>query len=598
MEKGSIMENIRRGLKQRHRPGVKDDFIEAFYTLFEEYRDVYRMREWPRLNECERIYQGDHWHDVAMNPEDPREPRPTTPVVFSTIENIRADMTDEYPEAVIKPEDAGSELVAKILTEVIAQTLEAGDYDREYDSITHDLLVGGWAAQESGWDQSMNNGMGGGYLRHVSNKNIMVDPYCSDLQNGRAVFKFDRLPKDWFRQHYPEAFPKMEDDTALFDQYHGDFESTTRPTGTDHLFLIEAWFRVFDPKTNRYAVHMVQAAGGCILANSFEIKPDGYYAHGMYPFVITPLFEMKGTPLGLGIVDMFKSAQQYSDKIDQIILKNALTAGHNRIFYQEGLVDAEDLKDYSKEVVQVQGPPQAVMAWQQDRPLPSHILAYMQQKLQTIKEESGSNDFSRGNVSAGVTAASAITALQEMSSKRSRMEARRIHYGFKQAIRQLIEVIREFDRFPRQVIVTIGGEPTPVIVSHEMYRQMDGGALLPIEFRVSIKAVRETKFTKLSNNQLILEFCSMFQGQMDPVILMEAMDFEGQEIVLEKMRVAQAQGIAALQQQLAEAGAAAEEAQTENAQLKQALAAAQTAITGRVPEALPTDIQNAGNGVF
>ena len=245
------------------------------------------------------------------------------------------------------------------------------------------------------------------------------------------------------------------------------------------------------------------------------------------------------------------------------------------------------------------------MSWQQDRPLPSHILAYMQQKLQTIKEESGSNDFSRGNVSAGVTAASAITALQEMSSKRSRMEARRVHYGFKQAVRQMLEVIREFDIFPRQVVITVGGEPQALIVNREMYRQMDGGVLLPIEFRVSIKPVRETKFTKLSNNQMILEFCSMFQGQMDPVILMEAMDFEGQEIVLEKMRFAQGRGIAALQQQLAEISAVAEEAKTENTQLKEALAAAQTAIAGGktpIPETLPPDtqgLQSAGNtGVF
>lgn len=596
----NAMENIRKGLKQRHRPGTKDHFIEAVYDLFAEFRDAYRRREWPRLDQCERMYQGDHWHDVAQR--EPNEPRPTTPVIFSTIENIRADLTDEFPEAVIKPEDAASELMSKVLTEVVAQTLEAGDYDQEYDALTHDLLVGGWMVQESGWDGTLNNGLGGAYLRHVSNKNILFDPYCVDIQDGRAVFKFDRLPKDWFQQHYPEAFPHMEEDTATLDQYHGDFESTTAPMGTDYFILIEAWFRVFDPSTNRNGVHMVKLAGNCVLENSYEIKPEGYYAHGLYPFTITPLYEQKGTPLGLGVVDMFQSAQQYSDKIDQIILKNALTAGHNRIFYQEGSVDGDDLKDYSKEVIPVQAAPQAVMAWQQDRPLPSHILAYMQQKLQTIKEESGSNDFSRGNVSSGVTAASAITALQEMSSKRSRMEARRVHYGFKQAVRQMLEVIREFDILPRQVVITVGGEPVPLVVSSGMYRELDGGARLPIEFKVSIKPVRETRFTKLSNNQMILEFCSMFQGQMDPAILMEAMDFEGQEVVLEKMRVAQGQGMAALQQQLAQVTEAYQVTQQENMEMQEAITALQEALgAGSEEEPTPeeTGLQSAGTpGVF
>ena len=595
----STMEKIRKGLKQRH-PRPKDEFVEAVYSLYKEFRDAYSKQEWPRLDACERMYQGDHWHDVQEREQN--EPRPTTPVIFSTIENIRADLTDEFPEAVIRPEDSSNQLIAKVLTEVVAQNLEACDFDKEYDAMTHDLLVGGWTAQETGWDSVANGGFGGAYLRHVSNKSILFDPNCKDIQDGRAVFKFDILPKDWFAQRYPDIYSKMEDDDAV-SEGHDSYNDPVQPDEKENFTLIEAWFRVFNPERSRYDVHMVKLAGGCVLENSYEIKPSGYYAHGQYPFVVTPLFERKGSPLGLGIVDMFKNVQQYSDKIDQIILKNALTAGHNRIFYQNGMVDPEDLKDYSKELLAVEGNPNAVMAWQQDRPLPSHILAYMQQKLQTIKEESGSNDFSRGNVSAGVTAASAITALQEMSSKRSRMEARRVHYGFKQAVRQMIEVEREFDVFPRQVVITVDGEPVPIVVSNEMYKQLSGDVKLPIEFKVKIKPVRETKFTRLSNNQMMLEFAAMFQGQLEPTVIMEPMEFEGKEVVLEKLRAAQGRGMAALQQQLAQAMEQLNMTQEENASLKQALVAAKNAITAepQIPDTLAVDTmqQNAGNpGVF
>ena len=363
------MQSIQEGIMKEHAPGAKDGFSDAVYALFEEFRDAYRQREWPRLDTCERMYKGDHWHDLDRENSDPR---PVTPILFSTIENIRADLTDEYPEAVIKPEDAGDEVMAKVLTKLVAQSLEAMDYEKEYDELTHDLLVGGWMAQEAGWDPELNNGLGGAFLRYVSNKNILFDPYCADIQKGRAVFKFDRLPREWFRQHYPKAYPFMQDDLSLIDPHHGEFDNSVPTQEQDFNVLVEAWFRFFDPATQRHSVHMVKLSGGCVLENSALVKPEGYFLHGLYPFVVTPLYEQKGSPLGLGVVDMFKSAQQYSDKIDQIILKNALTAGHNRFLVMEGSCDMDDLKDYEKEVIATTVPPGSTMQWVQDRPLPSH----------------------------------------------------------------------------------------------------------------------------------------------------------------------------------------------------------------------------------
>ena len=54
--------------------------VQAIYDLFEEYRNAYG-REWERLEKCERMYRGDHWHDV---PEaDHGEPRPVTPIIHT-----------------------------------------------------------------------------------------------------------------------------------------------------------------------------------------------------------------------------------------------------------------------------------------------------------------------------------------------------------------------------------------------------------------------------------------------------------------------------------------------------------------------------------
>lgn len=562
------MKEIYEGLKRKHKPGeVDSSFVDAVYGLFDEFVTHYRP-EWERIKRNELMYRGDHWHDVPV--VDPNEPRPTTPIIQSTIENLRADLTDEFPEAVIRPEDIGDEPLAKVLTEVVAQDLEETDFDAEWDLITHDTLVGGWSVQETGWDAYANYGDGCGFIRHVSNMNFMCDPYCADLQNGRACFKFDRLPAEWFRQHYPKHFEYMVSDLDSVPQGHGDFMNTTRPRDNDYFILIEAWFRYFED--GKYRVHMVKLAGHQVLENSYATKQSGYFAHGKYPFVVTPLYTQKGTQLGLGIPDMYGNAQKYSDKLDQILMTNALIAAKPKLLVQEDMVDIDDLRDYSKAVHEVKGNPQAVAMWHNAPPLPSHMLAYMQYIRQTIKDESGTNDFSRGNVSSGVTAASAITALQEMSSKRSRMEARRLHYGFKQCVRMLLEIEREFDKKERIVSITMAGEPIQLTVDKMFWKQLNRGKKVPIEYNISIKTMRETKFTKLANNELMLQAVNIFGASADPVIIFEGMEFEGKELLLEKLRAAQGKGMLALQQQNAELQEMVEQLTSDNNNYKQALA--------------------------
>ena len=577
-----LMERIEQGIKKKQSPTGDRDFVDAVYDLFDEFKDSY-ITEWERLDGNEKMFRGDHWYDIAV--VDDNEPRPTTPIIQSTIENIRADIMDEYPEAIIKPEDVGDEICAKILTKIVAQDLESTDYEHEYDMLGHDLLVGGWTVQETGWDNTLHNGLGGSFIRHVSNKNFMCDPKCADIQNGRAVFKFDKLPREFFRQRYPKIYPHMQGDAQTIAKEHDEHSNTVKSLDNEYFIMIEAWFRFFDGK--RYNVHMVQVGGGQVLENSYDIKPDGYFAHGQYPFEVTPLFTQKGTPFGYGIVDMFKSSQQYSDKLDQILLINALIASRPKLLVQEDMADIDDLRDYSKSVHAVKGSPDQVAKWHNAPSLPNHMMRYMIEMRQSIKDESGSNDFSRGNTTSGVTAASAITALQEMSAKRSRMESRRLHLGFKKSVRMKLEIDREFLTYKRSVTITLNGESQLITVDRNYLVKSTLGVEVPIEFNVSIKTMRETKFTKLANNELMLQAVNIFGQSADPVIIFEGMEFDGKELLLEKLRAAQGKGMLALQQQLQQAQQIIEQLSQQNQEYGAAVSSMQNALAAE--EYQPTD---------
>lgn len=117
-----------------------------------------------------------------------------------------------------------------------------------------------------------------------------------------------------------------------------------------------------------------------------------------------------------------------------------------------------------------------------------------------------------------------------------------------------LEVERDFAVGERYVEITMNGNRVTLPINDAFYKDVQPGYdKLPIEFRVSVKPMRESRFTKLSNNELILQIMTMYQGNtINPAILMEAMDFEGKDIILEKLKAAQQQSYEQLAGQLAE----------------------------------------------
>ena len=141
---------------------TKRQLAERAMTLFNEFRNAY-AGEWRRQEHNERMYRGEHWYDVPVT--DPNEPRPVTPILQSTIENITADLMDQVPEAVITPENASDVFIARVVEAVVRRNHDAASYPVEYRMLIHDLLVGGYCVQEVGYDGAQNGGLG---TRHGS----------------------------------------------------------------------------------------------------------------------------------------------------------------------------------------------------------------------------------------------------------------------------------------------------------------------------------------------------------------------------------------------------------------------------------------------
>mgnify|MGYP001225733663 CR=1 FL=1 len=516
-------------MKGSYETEAKRQLRERAYGLFREFRGAYAA-EWQRLERCERMYRGEHWYGVPAT--DRNEPRPVTPIIQSTVENVKAELMDRVPEAVIAPESPRDAEVARVIEAIVKQNHDADGYVKEYRKLVHDLLVGGYCVQEVGYDNSLNGGLGGAFIRHVDSRSILFDPLAADAQESRAVFKISLKTREYLNARFPEQAPFLSADA--FGTPDAVEDEILRGDRKDAMLFIEYWWRGYDAETDRSSVHMAQIAGNRVLTDSRDVKPDGYFEHGLYPFVLTSLFVRKGSCLGLGFVDMFETQQRYADKLDQIVLKNALMASHNKLLVTESSgFDAEDLRDWSKEVHR--GESLNGVTWFSTPPLPAYVIGYIESIRESIKQESGANDFSRGMAAGGVTAASAISALQEMSNKRSRMIARMLHESFRDAVRLEIEVEREFNFFTRSVNVTVDKETREYTFESAMLmRRAPGNALLPVEFYISVKAQQETRYTAMSQNELVLRMLQA--GMMRPEQAVELMTFEGKDQLLKQLR--------------------------------------------------------------
>lgn len=512
-------------------PGGKDALVGQAQALFSRfYQQTRTLRE--RFARNERIWEGRQWEQMAMS--GPDEPQPASPVLFSTCESLLADVMDYYPEPVLLGQEPGDTELAADLNEVVRYVMKRRNYRKTYRDKVRNALIKGTSVQEVFWDRSLYGGLGDVNIREWDVRNFFFDPRCEDIQQGRACFKTLKLPRAWFKMRYPELEPQMHRDAHL--RLMPGEESTDE----EEILLLEYWYKTLSAD-NQSHVHMAKIAGGILLEDSRKVCPDGLYAHGLYPFIVEPLFRLSTRPWGLGVMDIFGSLQLLADKLDQIILNNALLSGKLKLLVDKGAdVDMEALTDYSREVVRAGRIDDSAVRWFSALPLNPVVYSHYNGKIQMIKEESGQNQLNRGEGLHNVTAASAIIALQEAGSKRSRLIVQQLYDGFEQIVHMVIELVAQFYTENRRFLVRgSGGDPRVVTFNASRLAGQGAGYGLMrrhFDFDVRIEAQRQTPVEAAYRNELAMQLMQMSGGLITPEMAIEMMDFEGKERVLAQLR--------------------------------------------------------------
>lgn len=435
---GERPNDARRGITN---PIGRDEVAKAEQTL-KEYKEGKENLE-ARIVENELWYKLRHW-EVAGVSKNAGDPQPTSAWLFNCIANKHADAMDNYPEPTVLPREAGDKEDAELLSSILPVVLEQNGYEETYSNMWWYKLKVGTGVTKVFWDASKNNGLGDIDIRRVDILNLFWEPGIDDLQKSRNIFHVDLIDNDLVEQQYPQLKGKLAGsaiDTKkyIYDENIDVSEKTT---------IVDWYYKVTINK--RTILHFCKFCGGEVLyasENDPKYAESGFYDHGKYPFVFDNLFPEEGTPAGFGYVDICKSPQLYIDKLDQVILKHAVMGARPRFFARgDGKINLEEYADWSKDFVSYSGSgdPRDSIFPIEIAPLPEAYMSVRTQKIDELKETSGNRDFSQGGTASGVTAASAIAALQEAGSKLSRDMIKSSYRAFAQINYLCLELIRQF----------------------------------------------------------------------------------------------------------------------------------------------------------
>ena len=500
-----------------------------------------------RIVENEQWYKLRHWNEIR---DKQNEVQPTSAWLLNAILNKHADALDNMPGPTILPREAADEEEAKILTSIVPVILKRNKFEKTYDDVSLYKIKNGTGVYGVMWDKERENGLGDIAVTRIDLLNLFWEPGVMDIQRSPHLFNVELINNEQLLGQYPQLAGKLSTPTIDVAKYVYDDSVDT----SEKSVVVDWYYKRRNGA--RTILHYCKFVNDEILyasENDPQLRERGWYDHGLYPFVFDTLYPMEGSPAGFGYVDIGRSPQVYIDRLGKSILENALANTRPRSFIRnDGGVNEAEYADLTQDLVHVDGGlGEDSIRPIEGKPLQGMYFEVLQGKIEELKETCGNRDVSNGGAPASITAASAVAALQEASSKLSRANGKQTYRAYADMITMIIELIRQFYDLPRTFrIVGLNGAVEYVTYTNERMKAQPFAMQFGIpemeqmlrkpEFDIEVAAQRASAYSRMSQNELALQFLSA--GLFNPAMADQAMlcigmmDFDKKDELLQKIQ--------------------------------------------------------------
>lgn len=521
----------------------KERVRDALQTLLRYKSGKNEMDE--RLLKNERWWNGRAWGTMHDQGNNYTAKRPTM-WLFNVVMGKHADMLESYPEPAILPREKTDEKTASILSAVVPVVLEENDFFKTYDDQAWEKNKSGTAVYGVTWDADKHNGIGDVAVTRIDPLNIYWEPGIEDIQKSRNVFVLKWVDKDQLIGMYPQ----LEGETleSGLTQASYDTEGENYKERSRYAMVVDWYYKKW---VNKKAVlHYCKFVGDNILYATENEGEIGLYDDGEYPFVPDKLFPIKGSIGGYGYIDIGKGAQEAIDLMDHAMVLNTLAGAVPRYFSPEdGGINEKEYLDFTRPIVHVPGglTDQLIRQIEPTQLNPVHV-TMLQNKIEELKQVTGNQDVNNGHAG-GVTAASAIAALQDAGGRSSKAGIRGTWAAYAEIVKMVISRIRQFytsertfriigDNAALEYVQIGAAQLGPQNIESPINPGEYIGVRIP-EFDISVHAQKENAYSKMAQNELALQLLNagVFNPQLadQSIGLLEMMDFSKREELMKRV---------------------------------------------------------------
>ena len=522
-------------------PIGKTQVQTAYQTLLKYKQGKANLEQ--KIIDNEQWYKIRHWECMRDSKKDVQ---PASAWLFNCIANKHADAMDNFPSPNILPREEGDKGEAEMLSSIIPVVLDQNEFEQTYSDVWHYKLKAGTGVYGVFWDNTKLNGLGDISIRKVDLINLFWESGITDIQKSRNVFHVELADNDLLVGTYPQLAGKLGESTLDISKYVYDDSVDT----SNKSAVIDWYYK--KNQNGRTVLHYVKFVNDEVLfatENNPQFAEAGWYEDGEFPFVFDVLFPVEGSPAGFGYIDIGKDAQTYIDRGNQAVMSNMLSNAKPRYFINDnGSVNEEEYADTTKDFIHVDGNlGQDSIIPVQGKPLNDIYVTVLNNKVDELKETTGNRDISTGGTTSGVTAASAIAAMQEAGSKLSRDNSKSAYRAYRKLILMVIERIRQFYDMPRCFRI-MGENGTQRFVQYSNANLqaspittefgIEMGGRKPL-FDIEITAQKQSPYSKMAQNELALQFyqAGFFNPQMSDQALacLEMMDFDRKQFIMQRV---------------------------------------------------------------
>ena len=523
----------------------KKAFAEWVHSEYKKAKSARQQieRQW-YLNMA--FYQGRQWmayppkqsglqNKLVLPPAPPYRVRATVNRVRSVIRTEMSRLTSNKPNASVVPASSEDEdLFAAQAGEQVWESIYANHHLATiFKRSVFWTVICGTGFMKVWWDKNAEQRLPDGTVQRGDIKYAPVTPFHifvpdlteEEIENQPWVINAYTKTIEWCKQAWPEEaynfVPSVISTTEIMDNAFLNLQASGNNAKPDSVLVLEIWLKA--------GAHKAFPKGGyCTIVDNTIVSyqdTDMLFQHKEFPFIKFDHIPTGGFYASSVIEDVIPIQRELNRTRSQIIeAKNRMAKP--QLIAPRGSVDASKITS-EPGIVIFYRPGLAPPAPLPLQPLPGYVLQEIDRSLADIEDVTSQHQVSKGGAPSGVTAATAISYLQERDDSVLSTTYQSVEAGWEKIAKQTLSHVNQYWETSRIVQITgVDGSFDSIALkgsdlSNGQDIRVEAGSALPV--------------SKAARSALLMDL--MTQGLIPPDKGLKLMEIGGVNKLYEEMAV-------------------------------------------------------------